>query len=347
MTPTTPKCRLCKKNDANQTGSHILTAWLVASVYTKGEKKRDNEIMFEMAPFDSNLPFIGRNVSPDTIEEHLGRALTDEEIKNQENKLVLDNLLCTNCEKRFQVIEDEYLNKVHKDLEKLECNDPITIDSSHSYTIRLFFLSQVWRASASNILNFSLDPKFEERIRLILDEILDLKIKDTLKKANDKSKMFTEIPICIIKSSKDIIPTSKPIMFSPTSNKPYFGIINDYAIMLYEKESHTRSTPHDFYGIGKYFKKEWINLKEEKFQFGFLNINSWDRVKNKFVDAAAKQRLNNLITLFKAMHEHKFKKKPSQETVQKFINSALNNDLKLGVKYLKGNLLKAMNDSLK
>lgn len=347
MTPTAQKCKLCNTNDANQTGSHILTAWLVASVFTKAEKKRDNEIMFEIAPFDSKLPFIGRNVSPDTIEEQLGRALTDEEIKNQENILVRDNLLCTNCEKRFQVIEDEYLNKVHKEIEKLENDNITTIPSNHSNLIRLFFLSQVWRTSAIGNLNFNLESKFEERIRIILNEILDLKIKETLKAANDKSEMFTGIPICIIKSSKNTNPTSKPIIFNPNCRTPYFGIINDYAIMIYEKESHTRATPHDFYGIATYFKKEWINHKEEKFQFGFLNSNSWEYVKNKIIYAASRQRLKNLITLFKAMHEHKFKKKPSHETIYKFINSALNNDLKLSVKYLKDNLVKAMNDSLK
>ena len=46
------------------------------------------------------------------------------------------------------------------------------------------------------------------------------------------------------------------------------------------------------------------------------------------------------------MHEFKFHFKPSQESIKIFINSVINNDLKLGVKYLKQNLVKAMNDTL-
>ena len=96
MTTTQHKCRLCETNPANQTGSHILTAWLVASMFDKQKRNRDYEIMYEIAPFDSSIPFIGRNVSPGTIEEQLGRALTDEETQNQENKIVKDHFLCTN-----------------------------------------------------------------------------------------------------------------------------------------------------------------------------------------------------------------------------------------------------------
>ena len=39
--------------------------------------------------------------------------------------------------------------------------------------------------------------------------------------------------------------------------------------------------------------------------------------------------------------------KPSPETLQKFVDSTFKNELKLGVKYLKDNLLKAINETLK
>lgn len=342
-----PKCKLCKTKDANQTGSHTLTAWLIASIFSKGKETRDHEVMYEIAPFDSKVPFIGRDVSPDTIEDNLGRALTDEEIKNQENKLVVDNLLCSDCEKRFKSIEDEYLNKVHKVIESSENDNSTFFESDHSNSIRLFFFSQIWRVSACGNLNFTLDKKFEEKLRALLNEILDIKIKNTLERAQFKSEEINSMPLCIIKSSKDITPTSKPIMFNPVINKPYFCIINDYSIMLYEKESHTRSTPHDFYGINKFLEKSWINFKETKFKLGFLNSQSWNYIITKFMDAAVRQRLKNLTTLFRAMYEHKFHSSPSMDTIQIFIKSALNNDLKLGVKYLKENLLNAMNNTLK
>jgi hypothetical protein len=84
MIVTTNNCHLYKTKTANQTGSHILTAWLVASVFDKEKRNRDYEIMYEISPFDSSIPYIGRNVTPETIEEEIGRALTDEETQNQE-----------------------------------------------------------------------------------------------------------------------------------------------------------------------------------------------------------------------------------------------------------------------
>jgi len=346
MTNTRHKCRLCETNPANQTGSHILTAWLVASMFDKQKRNRDYEIMYEIAPFDSSIPFIGRNVSPETIEEQLGRALTDEETQNQENKIIKDHFLCTNCEKRFKAIEDEYLNKVHNVLEKIETERLIDFESKNNYIIRLFFLSQVWRISASNNFPFSCERKFEERIRDLLNKILDTKAKNILENAVSYSADLVSIPLCIIKSTKVFKPTSKPLMVNPLLNKPYFLILNDYILLIYEKESHTRSTPHDFYGISKFIKKDWINIGEKKFKIGYLNNIQWTSVTEKFVIAVRDQRIKNLTTLFVMMHQHKYHTKPTQESINIFLKSALSNDLSIGVKYLKANLVKAMNDTL-
>ena len=275
MAKTETKCKLCRTNPANQTGSHLLTAWLVASMFDKQKRNRDSEIMYEIAPFDSSIPFIGRSVSPETIEDHLGRALTDEETKNQENRLVLDYIFCSDCEKRFKTIEDEFLKKVHQPIEKTENDESTTFEFACNLLIRLFFLIQVWRVSTSGNLNFSFGQTFEERIRTILDKILDIKIKNTFENASKHSGDLTAIPMCIIKSSKDFPPTSKPFMPNPLINKPFFLIINDYVVLLYEKESHTRSTPHNFYGISRYLKKDWTNFKETKFTIGFLNNSQW------------------------------------------------------------------------
>ena len=346
MTTTQYKCSLCETNPANQTGSHILTAWLVASMFDKQKRNRDYEIMYEIAPFDSSIPFIGRNVSPETIEEQLGRALTDEETQNQENKIVKDHFLCTNCEKRFKAIEDEYLHKVHNVLEKFENESLNVFASENNYIIRLFFLSQVWRISASKNFPFSFERKFEERVRELLNKILDTKAKNILENAVIYSTDLLSIPLCIIKSTKDFAPTSKPLMVNPLSNKPYFLILNDYVLLIYEKESHTRSTPHDFYGISKFLKKDWINVREKKFKMGYLNNKQWTTVNNKFVIAGRNQRIKNLTTFFIRIHEHKFGSKPTQESINTFLNSAYNNNLTVGVKYLKENLVKAMNDTL-
>jgi hypothetical protein len=302
--------------------------------------------MYEIAPFNSSIPFIGRNVSPEAIEEQLGRALTDEETQNQENKIVKDHFLCTNCEKRFKAIEDEYLHKVHNVLEKFENESLNDFASENNYLIRLFFLSQVWRISASKNFPFSFERKFEEKIRELLNKILDTKAKNILENAVIYSTDLLSIPLCIIKSTKDFAPTSKPLMVNPLLNKPYFLILNDYVLLIYEKESHTRSTPHDFYGISNFFKKDWINVREKKFKMGYLNSKQWTTVTNKFVIAARSQRIKNLTTFFINIHERKFGSKPTQESINTFLNSAYNNDLTVGVKYLKENLVKAMNDTL-
>jgi hypothetical protein len=46
------------------------------------------------------------------------------------------------------------------------------------------------------------------------------------------------------------------------------------------------------------------------------------------------------------MHERKFNSKPTQESINIFLNSVYNNELSVGAKYRKVNLVKAMNDTL-
>ncbi|KAB2868778.1 MAG: hypothetical protein F9K37_09545 [Bacteroidales bacterium] len=148
MSESLPICKICKRNAADETGSHLLTAWLIASVYDESGRNRDYEIIFNMNEKFFRKPYFGRNILPDKIEDIIGKKKEEIDFKNQKHAFVENHIFCKHCEKRFKIIEDEFLNKIHRKL-RLE-NFSILKNKKYSIQLidnnlilRLFFYSQI------------------------------------------------------------------------------------------------------------------------------------------------------------------------------------------------------------
>lgn len=228
-------CHLCNKNQAESIGSHLLTNWLIASAFKAGKGSRDHELIYKLSTCKPAEIYVGRSLSIEKIEKQFGRQLSDEEIESQINDYIRRNFLCSACEKRFKVIEDEYL-KIHLFLDTIDYyKDCYTFDEPNNYIIRLFWYSQLWRSSVYKLNNFDLGNSINEQLRKVLDQNLKGSIQLTINSSFLYKREITEFPLIIYRATTDLQPTSNFVVFQPGDITPFTAFINDYVVLLYLK----------------------------------------------------------------------------------------------------------------
>ncbi len=347
------KCIICNINEANQTGAHIFPAWMIASAFDEKERNRDYEVIHNFYAVDNNLPFFGRSVQLEKIEENIGRELNDEEIKSQKNPLVVDNLWCRECENKFKIVEDYFLENVDKKtLDFSDCNSLDIVQLKlNIYLVRLFLYSLIYRASITEKLGFKLEIKIEERLKYFISNYLQTDLKNTLNYLNH-SKRKNELlayPIRCIKTENEKGKTSKPVYVHDKYDKPFCFLINNYILQFYTKESHLRSTPSTFWGISDIILKmdNTVNLDETEFRLVRFNLSVWGVIKDNFIKYHSCEKIKKWRIMYKEIIKGKFGDYPSEAQTQKFITILAQNDKKIGIKYTDKEIVDAMNKSLK
>lgn len=312
-----PICKLCGK-PANQTGSHIITAWLISHVFDEDNRNRNHEIMFNTASLGQNEPpYFGRGVKPETIQSIIGRDLDEEEIESQRNEIVKDYLFCSVCEKRFQIIEDLFL-KVHRKILEEESENSINFVSNDNNVTRLFFYIQFWRMSILND-KFKLDLAFQNKIGHLLNAILTTDKTTTIDNINIHLSSIIEIPLMVVKITKEENPTSKILFFNHTVERPYFAIIADYIVCLYGKLKETRSPKHAMMGLTQYIESNWLSCNESSFIIGFLNLSKYLTIKERYMKLVITGKIEFQKKKFRKTFKRYMDQKPSEEIVSLFM----------------------------
>lgn len=308
-------CALCKNKDkeANQTGSHIFTHGLIKSaINQQGVTKRSNkEIIATISSHDLVDTFFGSGVQPNIIEEVRGQQLTDdkiEELRNKKDPFTRDYLFCSDCEKRFTVAENYFLDNVYPKLEEAKSNDTdkfgnpiVKFETLSNELLRIFILIQIWRASVSNYEGFKLPQKVEEKLGESIDKVLVLgDLKETLKRCEENKEEINQYPLIItfMETDANSDPTEN-VIFIDKSKYPYMMILNNIIIQFFEKEKHIRSTPQYFWGLAKVIEKEkHFNSKNRVLKIGKINNNKRLEIINniyKYLADKISYRINDFI----------------------------------------------------
>lgn len=336
-------CPLCKKKEANQTGSHIFTHALIkTAINDAGNLKRDKEIMYTLSSLNLESHFIGRSITDDRINEVLGKSMTEEDIEKNINTLVIDNLVCDVCEKRFTTAENYFITNIYQ---KLPSNDfRISNDSNKNEVIsfseteinidliRLFFYIQIWRASASNHEKFRLKHKLEKKMAKIIDENLDLNYDTTIANCKKNSTEIRSFPVLITFVKTEINSKTKKehtqnIVFVSSSKMPYYFVINDISIQFYEKESHVRSSIDYIYGVKKIIPiNEHINFNETDFKIGVLSDSNRKTLLESYNMALANAFIHRLRSFFSYVHKLILGVKPSNYFVDNAVQKVIKSD---------------------
>ena len=134
------KCKLCKVNDLDNTGAHVITESLVRpTISEEGSKGRDNEILYSLSGRNFGKRFIGRKISEEKVLELQGGALTEQQLVENSNPILDYNLVCISCENKFNPIETFFMQDTKSKIENCE-NNQLVLNSKH-YQVTLLFMS--------------------------------------------------------------------------------------------------------------------------------------------------------------------------------------------------------------
>lgn len=271
-------CLLCpEQREANQTGSHIFTHSLISKcINEEGKKGRDNELMFGLSQNGEKDIFFGRNISPEKIEEVKGKELTDDELINNQNDLVVDNIYCSDCEKLFAKIEGVFSENI---LSQIRDNNVYAFQYPDNIVIRLYFYIQIWRASSSKYNDWQLsDKSLEEHLKSLIYKGC-LNWEKGLDKDLEAAILSFPLIINYLETVKE--EESSNLVFIPNEKFPYLLFLCDFVIeffpVLKMVEPHSYG---NYYGLNNDIKEDDINYKENVFKIRFIKND--DRIKMNF-----------------------------------------------------------------
>lgn len=289
------KCLICKTNEADKKGSHIVPHFLSKRIDSESEKKeRDKELGFIIAE-NQTTSYFGRAVLPEKLEEIYGEV-SDKLISENKVHGVVDFYFCTTCEKRLAVVEDIYSDtlKTGNDTNKEYQSTNIPFIGF------LFWISIIWRLSVYNESGFSLKPKVEKRLGRIISNYLNDKGSDI--KANKHDQDLHDVGYKVLRSSNYSEKNPTFMHCQPSYERPYSIMIDEYIVFLYTKTAHLKGMTLDFYGSEFHKKMASFNTPFEKEKVFPVSFDDFKLIVTRVTDLAARLKLEKLNSNLDAIH---------------------------------------------
>jgi len=333
-------CKLCKNKEADQTGAHIFNFALIREIYNpKDNKNRGKEIVYGISTKDFLNVYFGNGIQPEEIQQLKGRDLTDEEIEKNCNPFTVDNIWCRECEGKFKVLEDYFMDNLY-----LKLRNQNKVDNYNSSVIRLYIYSLYWRVSVTNYCNFKLSDKEESKLRSLLLYNAKGKVEETIELAGLNSRQIKKMPLIFnYQEPQDDI--TEHIILADLRRNPYLLIINNVAFQLFFKDKLGQCEKKYYFGLNDFgdFKKS-INLNEEKLKITQINKSQSKDILNKVNFIIAKQKTSDFKKLFIETHLHFFRVFPLDELIRSFMAKLTNDRGKLAHNYSFEHFVRTMYD---
>lgn len=261
-------CELCRQKRADKTGSHMVPHLLIADVFSyDGSRERDKVAVAVNSLGEGKQDrYFGHQVYDDTINELLGHGLSDEELdegSKKTNALTIDHIFCSECEKRFSVLEDWYAE---------------ILKGSKDYPPQipyLFWMSVVWRMAVGE-MGMVLDGSHQEKLRRVLDSCLALKREDIILENSRLGHCAYSLYVADDTRDEDL-----GIFGTYEETKPYQALMGRYFINFYTSLSAAKSfiKAHNL-------PLEDLNDGTEPEKTGDLNFIEFWMVKRQILDLA-------------------------------------------------------------
>lgn len=212
-------CLLCKKDEANFKGSHLVPQGLLNRMIGK----RDYEEGYSILPTDENKPLRG----------FFGSAnLKNQDTTQYPNEFKADYAFCTACERRFGAVENEILPYITRKF--LETNQAQNFPAQDEATYKVvrglrippkllavFFFGVAWRMSIQYWIqmgqNTFLPAAQHELIRSKLDEVMD----NDLAALHQKVLAFPDWPYLLVTCRDWKNYTANVVVPSPEYTNPF------------------------------------------------------------------------------------------------------------------------------
>jgi hypothetical protein len=324
------KCNLCSQNDADKSGSHIISDFILRSMLvddntsTRSEKIISNRI----DSIGTDL-FLGRGIQQEKVNELIGRDLTDEDLSKNINHYTVDNILCSNCEKRLSHLESLFKENIFDSIKKHRTlNNGIELPPENTNTFKLFWLSIIWRCSIIKFDTFRLDSKSESKLGRLLDSSLGNSLKETkeLIERNGININREVLGVLFVKEFDDYL--TNIVFCNPFLKTPYVLVLNDFYIFYYSKEGHVKSIKQSMYRLDRLFKPDdYINLGNCKsIKIGIVPAENFIESRSYIYGLKVQDFLENIIQLFRDSYSLLFGSNPSREIIAEFVDSVVNKD---------------------
>jgi hypothetical protein len=324
------KCNLCLQNDADKSGSHIITDYILRSMLVDGDTStRSEKIISNRIDSIGTDLFLGRGIQQEKVSELIGRDLTDVDLSKNINHYTFDNILCSNCERRLSHLESLFKENIYDSLKKQRTvNNKIDLPPENTNTFKLFWLSIIWRCSIVKFDTFNLDSKSESRLGRLLDSSLGNSLKETreLIERNDLNINREVLGVLFVKEFDDYL--TNIVFCNPFLKTPYILVLNDFYIFYYSNEGHVKSIKQSMYRLDKLFKPDdYINLGNCKsIRIGIVPTENFKDSRSYIYGLKVQDFLEKIIQLFKDSYSLLFGSNPSREIIAEFVNSVVNKD---------------------
>lgn len=164
--PSMPTCVICHRREADEVGSHIISRFLLESMYNDGAKGANKEQSFQIGA-EGSMAYFGREVLPETIEHTLGRPGTDADTDGIPNVYVRDHVFCVACEKKLSFFESLYKVKVDVPLSRGKELTEQQLRIAH-----FFWLTIIYRWVATRFGHLQLERPTIVELAMITDAII-------------------------------------------------------------------------------------------------------------------------------------------------------------------------------
>jgi hypothetical protein len=302
------KCHLCQTKDADKTGSHIIPYFLIKrAINDDGKTTRDYEVSFEIATTTLVNQFFGRNVSPDRIENLLGREITQKEIEQNTSHWTRDNILCSACEKRLQIIETAFSEKIYSRKEAIfkpksqianlaYCDD----HGGDSLIMRAFFLSIIWRISIVRLYKVALEQSVESKLRELLNSCLPYEASNLNSQLKSKELELKNLPMSLIylKTPSDLV------MQHPHAKAPYYYFLDEFIVLFYNKFKTTYAPLAHGFGLEQFPLKTIINFQESFFRVGMIEEKEANNIRSTIMRKIVAGISSTIKRNFQALFTH-------------------------------------------
>lgn len=227
------KCLLCGTKDATKKNSHILPKFISSDFLGDGNKRG--------YVIDSKIGT--KKVVQDSPKE--------------------DYIFCPDCEQYFSLIEGEIaveIKKIHAE-DNNDAVEPIGLENIiiPPKIFHLFYYSQFWRASISNLDLFSSFKLSKETEKYLKDELnkFNRQTKTDFYSSLELNELFDIRPYWVI-TSFVFSDKTKNLIFAPYDRSPYYIIADKFCLILYDKINEIPEENRILFNTEKEHRRTWI-----------------------------------------------------------------------------------------
>lgn len=336
------KCKICKNNDADKKGSHIVPHFLLKRIENiDGKTDRDYEIGYKIERLKSKSHF-GRSVQPEILEDLFGQ-ITDDDISNNRHPLIVDNFFCSECEGRLSKIESEYAITIEN---KGETEYESGINSAIGI---LFWGSVLWRMSINGESGVKLNSEQNEILRKVLDIFLPKKNEQLDEKTFAVNELVKTINYRLLRCKNCNVQEAKLLVFHPDFYNSLCLFIDEYVLTYSLNGQYDEIKEKDCFGINELILQAPINGNIGKEIIKPFDDITFREINTTIVNKIKDVYIEGLFEFFDKVHIEAGGQgdKMPFELKQEIMAEITSDEKKIGRKYTQDEIVKSTYKVLK